>query len=387
MPIREVFEVLYSPFKTFKRIVQKPDIKGPMLILLVTVLVTAGAQYVSASKMLFENPTPETDPWTESTLLWASNGVLLNDTDCIVGNRSVGSSVSNGTHIWMKLNKIGSFDLSGKPEYKSLSFRIMWAHQEGKPPSSNATLKLVSYEENRYFEYDFRSNITSLNNKWANLTVFSGSEQGWTPVNSPDWRNITGLEFQLAWSSSNAANLTMKIDDLFMGKYVSPLESDILNIMLINALTGSATDFIIRWILYAGLLLLMIKIFGGETGLWRVLFNVVGYAFAVTMVYVAVDALLISTLPPLSFPLRAWSPVAGEEGIGFTLWTQIIQDNWGTTLAYNLRYYLPYVIHAWTVALGSIAIHFTHELTWKKAVPISTMAYLMLIFLKALIPI
>jgi hypothetical protein len=179
----------------------------------------------------------------------------------------------------------------------------------------------------------------------------------------------------------------MKIDDLYMGKYVSPLESDILNIMLINALTGSATDFIVRWILYAGLLLLMIKIFGGETGLWRVLFNAVGYAFVVTMVYIAVDALLISTLPPLSFPLRAWSPVAGEEGIGFTLWNQIIQDNWGTTLAYNLRYYLPYVIHAWTVALGTITIHFTHELTWKKAVPISTMAYLLLIFLKALIPI
>ena len=387
MPIREVFEVLYSPREAFKRIVKKPDIKGPMLILLITALVTAGAQYISASKMLFENPTPETDSWTESTFLWTSNGVLQKDPDCIVGNYSISSSVSNGTRIWMKLNKIGSFDLSGKPEYRGLTFRIMWAHQEDKPPSSNATLKLVSYEENRYFEYDLRSNITSLKNKWANLTVFSGSEQGWTPVNSPDWKSITGLEFQLAWSSSNAANLTMKIDDLFMGKYVSPLESDILNIMLINALTGSATDFIVRWILYAGLLLLLIKIFGGETGLWRVLFNAVGYAFAVTMIYIAVDALLISTLPPLSFPLRAWSPVAGEEEIGFTLWNQIIQSNWRNTLAYNLRYYLPYVIHTWTVALGSIAIHFTHELTWKKAVPISAMAYLMLIFLKALIPI
>ena len=92
-------------------------------------------------------------------------------------------------------------------------------------------------------------------------------------------------------------------------------------------------------------------------------------------------------LSSLSFPLKAWSPVVGEEGIGLALWNQVIQDNWGTTLAYNLRYYLPFTVHAWTAALGTITLHFAREFTWKKAAAISVMAYIMLILLKALIPI
>lgn len=385
--VRDIFKVLYSPLEAFKEIIKKPDVKGPILILLITVLVTAGAQYISASKTFFENPTPEADSWTESTSLWTSNGVLLNDTDRIVGNCSVKSFSSNDTCIWMKLTEIGPFDCSGDSGYRGLSFRIKWIHQNEKPPSSNATLQLFSYEENRYFRCDLSNNITSSSNEWANLTANVGPGQGWVSVNSPDWKNITGLEFRLAWLPSDAANLTMKIDDLYFGEYVSPLASGFFTGWLVSSLMGSATDFIVRWILYAGLLLLTIKIFGGETGSWSALFNVVGYVFAVTMVYIAIDALLINMLPSLSFPLRAWSPVAGEEEIGLALWNQIIQDNWGTIWAYNLRYYLPFTVHVWTAALGTIALHFAREFTWKKAVAISVMAYIMLILLKALIPI
>jgi hypothetical protein len=385
--VREIFRVLYSPLEAFKEIAKKPDVKGPMLILLITVLVTAGAQYISASKTFFENPTPEADSWTESTSLWISNGVLLNDTDRIVGNYSVNSFSSNDTYIWMKLTEIGPFDCSGDSGYRGLSFRIKWIHQNEKPPSSNATLQLFSYEENRYFRCDLSNNMTSSSNEWANSTVSVGIEQGWVSVNSPDWKNITGLEFRLAWLPSDAANLTMKIDDLYFGEYVSPLASDFFTGWLVSSLMGSATDFIVRWILYAGLLLLMIKIFGGKTGPWSALFNVVGYVFAVTMVYITIDALMINMLPSLSFPLKAWSPVAGEEEIGLALWNQIIQDNWGTSWAYNLRYYLPFTVHAWTAALGTIALHFAREFAWKKAAAISVMAYIMLIFLKALIPI
>ena len=385
--VREIFRVLYSPLEAFKEIVKKPDVKGPMLILLITVLVTAGAQYISASKTFFENPTPEADSWTESTSLWISNGVLLNDTDRIVGNYSVKSFSSNDACIWMKLTEIGPFDCSEDSGYRGLSFRIKWIHQNEKPPSSIATLQLFSYEENRYFRCDLGNNLTSSSNEWANLTVNVGPGQGWVSVNSPDWKNITGLEFRLAWLPSDAANLTMKIDDLYFGEYVSPLASGFFTGWLVSSLMGPATDFIIRWILYAGLLLLTIKIFGGETGSWSVLFNVVGYVFAVTMVYIAIDALLINMLSSLSFPLKAWSPVAGEEEIGLALWNQIIQDNWGTTLVYNLRYYLPFTVHAWTAALGTIALHFAREFTWKKAAAISVMAYIMLILLKALIPI
>jgi hypothetical protein len=392
--VREIFRVLYSPLKAFKEIVKKPDVKGPMLILLITVLVTAGAQYISASKTFFENPTPEADSWTESTSLWISNGVLLNDTDRIVGNYSVKSFSSNDTCIWMKLTEIGPFNCSGDSGYRQLSFRIKWIHQNEKPPSSNITLQLFSYEENRYFRRDLSNNITSSSNEWANLTVSVGIEQSWVPVNSPDWGNITELGFRLAWPPSDAANLTMKIDDLYFGKYVPYSTKGFSSEGLVSLLVGTTSDFLIRWALYTGLLLLMIKIFGGETGPWSVLFNVIGYAFSITMVHVCVYALLSYLLPPLNFPLRAWvyvllpgslHSVAGEEGIGIALWNQIIQDNWGSTLAYNLYYYVQFAFHVWTVALGTIAIHFLRELNWKNAVAISALAYFMAILLRGLI--
>lgn len=384
--VHEIFRVLYSPLEAFKEIVKKPDVKGPMLILLITVLVTAGAQYISASKTFFENPTPEADSWTESTSLWSPNETLSCDTDHIAGNYSVKSFVSNSTSIWMKKKiptDVRPLVCSGDIGYTQLSFRIKWIHSMGALPN-NATLWLFSGNESNYLELNLESEISNSSGRWSNVTVNIGPEsRGW--VNSGGWENITALAYRLSWS--NAANLTMKIDDLYYGEYVSPLASGFFTGWLVSSLMGSATDFIVRWILYAGLLLLTIKIFGGETGSWSALFNVVGYVFAVTMVYIAIDALLINMLPSLSFPLKAWSPVAGEQEIGLALWNQIIQDNWGTSLAYNLRYYLPFTVHAWTAALGTIALHFAREFAWKKAAAISVMAYIMLILLKALIPI
>ncbi|UCE28615.1 MAG: hypothetical protein JSV85_04880 [Candidatus Bathyarchaeota archaeon] len=386
MFVHEIFRVLYSPFKAFKEIVKNPDVKGPILILLITVVATAGEQYISASKTFFENPTPDLDSWTESTLLWSPNNTLSCDTDRIVGNCSVKSLVSNDTSIWMK-KKIPT-DLwplvcSGDSGYTSFSFRIKWIHSVATLPS-DATLRLFSGDESNYFEFDLKDRISDSSDKWSSVNVSIGPQsQGWT--NQANWENITALEYRLSWS--NAANITIKIDDLYFGKYVSSYITDVFTGWLVGSLMGSTTDFLIRWILFAGLLLLIIKIFGGETGPWSALFNVVGYVFAVMMVYIVIDTLLISMLPPLSFPFRAWSPVAGEEEIGIMLLSQIIDSSWGTTLAYNIRYYLPFAVHVWIVALGTTAVHFAREFSWEKAAAISAMSYIMLILLKAVIPI
>ena len=96
--VKWIFRVLYSPMKTFEEIVEKPNIKGPVLILLITLPLILGGQYISGTKFFLETPTPENDLWTESvgnstSFLWNSNdNVTLDSYDCIVGNYSVSSS-------------------------------------------------------------------------------------------------------------------------------------------------------------------------------------------------------------------------------------------------------------------------------------------------------
>lgn len=385
--VRELFAVLYSPLKAFEEIVKKPNVKGPLLVLVLVLFAAAVAQYVNTSKIFVETATPDTDNWTESTSHWASNGVVSNDTDCIVGNYSVKSFVSNRTYIWMKRANIGQFNCSEDANYEALSFRIKWIHQDDTFPA-NATLRLFD-AESRYIELNI-INLVNSSDTWANITVNVGlKSHNWSSVNF-NWENVTGLEFELAWLPSKAANLTMKIDDMYFGKYVSFLNTDFYNSWFISSLIGygsALTDTIVGWALYAVFLWLIFKVFHVETGPLSTLFIVIGYTFFVRVIFLLVSSLLTSTLPPLNFPLKAWKPVAGEEQIASESINNIYQTYWAPTLAYTISYFLPFVFYAWIVALCTVAIRFLRGLTWGKAVAISSIAYAMSLFMRPLIPI
>lgn len=377
--------VVYSPVKAFKEIVKNPSIKGPLLIFLLILLAAAAAQYVSASKWVLETGMPEGDEWTESIYLWTSNGEISNSSDRVVGNYSVASSVANDTHVWMKLMGIGSFNCSADKGYKNLSFRIKWIHQNETFPSSNATLRLFSGDESRYFTLNLM-NLINVSDTWANLTVNLGSSnQDWLSVNSPDWGNITGLKFELVWL--DAANLTMKIDDLYFGKHVLFLTMDAFTGWFVGSLMNTAFSFFLGWTLYSILLLLTIKLSRSEAGPWSVLLIVIGYTLSIRIVHVLVDAFLVSTLPPLVFPLKAWNPIAGEEELASKLMDDIYQTSWYPTLAYNLSLFLMFAVHAWAIALSAIAIRFLREFTWKKAAGISIAAYFIYIFVRGFLGI
>jgi len=382
-----VFEVIYSPIKAFKKIVKKPSIKGPVLIFLLVLLVSAGAQYISASKAVFEIGTPEGDEWTESTSLWTPEEISIDEVDKLVGNYSVMSSVTNDTRVWMRISGIGSFNSSTDEDYTSLSFRIKWIHQDESIPSSNATLRLFSGNENRYFTMNLM-NLINVSDTWANLTVNLGSsDQSWDPVNSPDWGNITGLQFEFAWLASDAANLTMKIDDLYFGSNVIFLGTPRFTEWFVESLTTSAFRFFLGWSLYSVLLFVTIKLTGSEAGTWSVLFIVIGYTFSISVVQILVDAILVSTLPSLVFPLKAWNPIAGEEELAGRLLDDIYQTGWGPTLAYNLTLPLAFGFYAWAIVLSTIAISFLREFTWKKAAGISITAYIIYIFVRGFLGI
>ena len=352
--VKEVFEVLYSPVKAFEKIVKNPTVQGPLLVLALTLLATTVLQTVAASKYSFLTATPENDNWTESTSLWNSNGELsVDDTEGVVGNYGVKSSVTNNTHIWMNITGIGQFNCSGETGYKVLSFRIKWIHQNETFPTSNSTVRLFSDNQNGYFELDLL-NLIDLSDTWANVTVEIGSDNpNWTSPISSNWETITELEFRLAWF--DAANLTMEIDDLRFGKYVSLLTEVASTVIIVSSL-NAAVSFFFNWATYGVLLLMFIVLFHKKTGSVTKFFVVIGHSFIVTAVYILVIALLFLTLPHVQVT------------------AEIFEEQWVSNWVYQLGIFLDFMFEAWLAVLFAIAIHFFSQLTWRKAAVISTIA-------------
>ncbi len=364
--VREVFEVLYSPVNAFRKIIEKPDFKGVLLVLVLVISSMIISQYIVASKLLLENRTPENDDWTElltNQHNWTSNGSpSIDETDYKMGNsdgnHSITSSVLTETSIWLKITDTGSINCS-ETGYNELFFWIKWTHEEGLSPSLG-TLKLFSGSEESYFESDITGLLKS-NGEWTNATLNVGPDQGWTSNNSPDWQSITGIEFRLDWSSS--ANLTMKIDGLFFRKFSSPLITGEFSILLPSLLIQLVLNFAMNWILWAGILILVAKLFNEDLGRWNIVFIIIGYSFIVTLVYTLVSVVPLSTLPILNVPLDA------------DAFNALIDVSWRPLLAYQLWLYIPVIGEVWIAALGAVAVRLMKETTWSKAATISAIAF------------
>ena len=376
--VREVFEVLYSPVKAFKKIMQKPDFKGVLLILVLFISFTVVGQYVVYSKIFLLTETPDDDEWTESTTLWVSNGLLsLDGTNYRAKNYSVKSFVSNGTNIWMKLGDIGSFDCLEDEGYNELFFWINWTRENGVS-NCNETLRLLSGSESSYFELDLTGLISNSSAEWSNATLKIGPEnQDWAAVNSPDWKSITGLEFRRVWLTS--ANLTLKIDDLHFQRHVSFFEKDGFSIgVIIQILMSAAVAFSMNWILWSIILFMIAKVFREEGGPWTVFFVIIGHVFIVTVVYTIASAALISILSPLNLPLKALPPTTEAEANALNA---LVEETWSPNWAYwgyllLSGLYLPFVRELWIMALCAIAVRFLLKITWGRAIGISMVAFI-----------
>jgi len=171
----------------------------------------------------------------------------------------------------------------------------------------------------------------------------------------------------------------MKIDDLHFRKYVPFLETGAFSGVIISTLVSVAVVFFMNWIIWAGILLLTIKLFHEKGGPWTAFFIIIGHVFIVTVVYELASAALFSILPTLKLPVKAL-PVATEEEANavdaliekrwYPNWTY-----WGYCLLSGL--YLPFVREVWIVGLCVIAIYLLCKITWGKAAGISLTAFLL----------
>jgi len=339
--------------KTFEEIVKNPSVKGPILILLITLPIVFVGQYVSGTRFFFENPAPEGDLWTEKpssapTFSWNSNGnITFDGSDYMLGNYSISTSVTSNSSVWMRLSSIGSFNCS-EEEYSRLSFRIKWVNEANVTPA--AIVQLFSLNnESRRFELNVGDLVANSTNAWANASVNLNTE-GWTQENSPNWANITGIEVLLEWT--DPANLTLKLDDLFFGKFTSLSSSTTFSLQLVYSLMRNSVSFLLEWAILSGIVWLALKSFSGWKGFWRSLFSTVGYVYSTSIVYLAALAMLFFLLPPIFLP----------HNITYSEYLSIYQSSWGMPISL-----LTLLFYGWNTILCAVALKKMQELSWSKA--------------------
>jgi len=359
---REVIEVLYSPVKALKKIIEKPDLTGVLLVLLLVIASTLVFQFVYNSKQLYENREPTNDAWTESLAdshSWTSNGLpSVDSADYHMGNSSVASSILNETSVWLKVTDFESINCSGEKGYNELFFWLNWTSEAETLPSSGS-LRLFSGSEDSYFESD----ITDLSSsgEWTNTTLTVGSNQGWTSTGSPDWQSITGIEFNLVWS--DAADLTMKVDGLFFRNYLSPIEILGFEAAMLYLFVSTAFSVAMNWILWSGVVFIVSKLFGEDLGKWNLLFIIIGHVFIVTVVSTLGTALAFSSLPAVSLPLDA------------NLQTAVLNEFWLPNLAYMVGTVVMWAGEVWIAGLSAVVIRLMRQTTWGKAAVIAAVAF------------
>jgi len=258
----------------------------------------------------------------------------------------------------MKIRHIGSIDCS-ETGYNELFFWINWINEAETYPSS-ATLKLLSGSEDSYFESDITDFLNS-SGEWARNAFKVGSDKGWSSKNTPDWQNITGIEFELTWSDS--ANLSMKIDGLFFRNFVSPIAALGLTGTLVSIFVSASFSVAMNWILWAGIVVIVSKLFGEELGQWNVSFIIIGHAFIAATVCTLVSASIFSSLPVLNLPLDVDLQIA------------VFNELWSPNLAYQVGTLFLWAGEVWIAALSAVVIRTMKNTTWAKASTIAAVAF------------
>jgi hypothetical protein len=282
-----ILKVLYSPFRAFEEIVKEPTIKGPLLILLITLPITVAIQQISSAKFFIETPMPEHDEWTEkpfgsNSLLWISNGNLTFDSiDHISGNYSVSVSSINGVEIWMRLTGIPVLNIVDE-DYSRLSISVKFTSEPSTRPKT-ALLQLFSYEDQSSgFNINIEPLLEATIGDWSNITVNLMTEEWMAMDNEASWDNIAEIGCVFTWVDS--VNITVGIDQLYLGRYI-PFSSANTLYSHIGSIFRSVVDFLVGWLILSGLVLLVLKVLSGWGGSWRILLSTMGYTYSSSIVY------------------------------------------------------------------------------------------------------
>lgn len=366
-----ILKVVYAPHKAFKEIIQKPKYYGPILIMILSILVSVGTEYARESKLYVQKTEPSSldvknpDPWINNVTLWSSNANVFNNTKDYVFYQSIQFQISNATRITMALSSIGPVDCSNTGGYRNLTLAMKWVHPMAKAPQS-VNLYLNSTGVVSYFYCNLTVSVAEAgNNTWGNLTIPLGPNAfGWKNSSSQAaWNNISGLKFQLDWAQSDRSNLTVLVDKLF---FLSENFDQSINLPIAylhgnNVASLIVADvlqyFVFNWVLFSIAFMIAARIFHLQAQ-FKTLFIIIGYALIGMVILNALFSIFYLVMPQLYFYLDKVRPeYVFENMFWFTFITSILWP-------------------IWPLIIASVAAHVGFDLSWRKSVIMAVIAFL-----------
>lgn len=449
-PLRSLvypFEVIVSPFKTFKEIAQNPEFKGFLLIIVLIIATSICVQYAYTSKILvsvsdrqpisptlhttqdayvyvttfgnytFKSSQPNSINYTfiDDTSLTEYSVFLVNTTETLTFVNPLVSTNTNATfyQITTDLNqsttKVGNLTLTAefsqdeRPKFSVIlnktakwnltDFTIHWSTLSPYPyiflANRTTTVDLASTAGFSLLQTNVTSaelGSTSSINDWRFSILSDWSDYGNATIYGG---NLTFLTYSGTWLDVVFGANDPKIDFTTVSlTYSSFFNAPFFGDYFISYETLDTAAFFLHWLIYAGALFLIAKLFGEERreekskeeseeeskekSSWRPFFIIIGYVFSVFIVRSAVHALLILTLPEINFQVARWPPITAEEII---LANDKINVTWGPLLVNQVGTYFNLLVEIWFTVLVAIAVHASRKITWGRAVMYAVIAY------------
>lgn len=145
-----------------------------------------------------------------------------------------------------------------------------------------------------------------------------------------------------------------------------------------SILASTSTFIVLYWLIIAASLALISRFFGGKVVKLPTALVIFSYLLSVFVVLYAVRAITYLALPPITFATSSWPPV-DETAINAAL--DLIHQNWGGLLVYQIGSYFTFFALAWLVILGAIAIKTMREISWTKATLVSVSGFMIAVLL------
>jgi hypothetical protein len=160
------------------------------------------------------------------------------------------------------------------------------------------------------------------------------------------------------------------IDSLFFhGPFLSGI--DIYGTgYLLNVAFAGAMQFVITWVILAGLIYFMSKSFGGKI-VWKIMLVIIGTTLITTVLLAVVNAIATSTVSSVSYPFELTTGFRGEAAAD-AAYNKIVDQ---TALVDVIGRYAWIAIQIWTTALCSVVVRELAGFSWPKSFLIGAAAY------------
>jgi len=451
------FKVIFSPLKVFKEIAENPDVKGFAFIVGLIIISLIGLQCVYASKIFVSvsdrqqiSPTLHTSPdayvyvttfgdytfksnepyimsytFIDKTPLIEYSVFWVNTTETLTPANPLVTIANDAFYqttvdLNQSARKVGNLTLTAKfyadvrPKFSVLltqteewnlgNFTISWFIRSPYTYLANrtttidlaskATLSLLQTNASRAE----LGNTGSLNN-WRLSILSDWSDYGNATIYGG---NNTLFTYSGTWLDVVFNVNDTKIEPTTVGlTYSAFLSTNFFGDYLLSNVIVGTLAFFFGWLIYAGALLIIVKVFseevskekskkgseeiseeeGKKRSSWRPFFIFVGYVFSVFIARAAVNAVLISTLPEINFQAAIWPPTQAE----VILANENRIATWEPTLVFQAGIYFNLLVEIWFAILGAIAVHASREITWGKAAMMAVLAYLIYFLLRLFI--